>query len=426
MPKAQHRSWGTWFFGTFLFIFFVGVFVFAPDKLPDFKQRMLAISCALLSGLLGYFLTGDLGIEIRSIKSRFGDVGVKATGGLALFVLVLGWWISPLAPIQTEEIGIELGEIKHLLEQEFRKQLGEKDMQIAFLQGQVLQLQAIKPSIQAQDLARHIPDNADPYTLALKAMAESRFDDARELLVRAQESKEVELSKIYEARGHTEEYAARYSEALGWYQKALALRPDDLSLMNQVAGALYNSGREEEAMPLCERVLAIREKTLAEDDPKLAQSLNNLALVYYSQKRFEEAEHLFQRGLPILEKAYGKEDLKVAMTLENMGNLYYTQVRYDEAEPFFQRTLAIREKAFGEDDPRLADSLMNLVVAICAQGRFDEAEPLLQRGIALLVKELGKDHPKVNTAVIFYARVLRYLGRSAEEAKLKEQYHFLP
>ncbi|MCZ6680856.1 MAG: hypothetical protein O7E52_26815, partial [Candidatus Poribacteria bacterium] len=73
LTRAQSRSQGTWIFGSLLFVFFVCVFVFAPETLPAFKQRMLGIAAALLSGLFAFFLTGDMGLRIESIKSRFGE-----------------------------------------------------------------------------------------------------------------------------------------------------------------------------------------------------------------------------------------------------------------------------------------------------------------------------------------------------------------
>jgi len=102
LTRIQSQSRWTWVFGSLLLAFFVGVFIFAPQTLPEFKHRMLAIACALLAGVFAFFLTGDVGLEIKSIQSRFGDVGVKATGGIAVFVLVLVWWLSPLAPVTTE------------------------------------------------------------------------------------------------------------------------------------------------------------------------------------------------------------------------------------------------------------------------------------------------------------------------------------
>ena len=89
LTKAQSRLLATWVFGFLLFVFFVCVFAFAPQELPEFKQRMLAVASALLSGLFGFFLTGEIGLEFKPIKSRFGDFGLKATGGVRLCAVVV-------------------------------------------------------------------------------------------------------------------------------------------------------------------------------------------------------------------------------------------------------------------------------------------------------------------------------------------------
>ena len=64
---------------------------------------MLAFSSAILAGLFGFFFTGAIHLELKVVKKLFGDLGVKATGGMALFVLVLVWWLSPFAPVGTEK-----------------------------------------------------------------------------------------------------------------------------------------------------------------------------------------------------------------------------------------------------------------------------------------------------------------------------------
>lgn len=92
--ERQGNLWATCIFGFILLTFFIAVFVYAPDELPEYKQRMLAIASALLAGLFAFFLTGNMGIK---------KWGVKATGGVGVFVLVLLWWFSPLAPIRVKE-----------------------------------------------------------------------------------------------------------------------------------------------------------------------------------------------------------------------------------------------------------------------------------------------------------------------------------
>jgi len=102
-----------------------------------------------------------------------------------------------------------------------REELTIKNEQITFLESRITRLQEISPSDRARQLAQQIPEKAGPYALALKAIAEKRFDDARRFLGKAQEQKEVELAEIYRTRGQTEFYAGNYREAAVWHQKTL-------------------------------------------------------------------------------------------------------------------------------------------------------------------------------------------------------------
>ncbi|HXP51025.1 MAG TPA: hypothetical protein VN922_13790, partial [Bacteroidia bacterium] len=99
-PANSGISAASWIFGSILLVFIIAVFTFAPSELPQFKVRILAFSCALLAGLFGFFMTGDIGLRFTSVQTKAGKVVVRATGGLALFVLVLWWWSSPSAPIK--------------------------------------------------------------------------------------------------------------------------------------------------------------------------------------------------------------------------------------------------------------------------------------------------------------------------------------
>jgi hypothetical protein len=98
-PDSPEKEWdsgqtasATWVFGGLLLAFLMGVFLFAPATLPAYKSPILALLAALLAGLFGWVLSGAITIRIDALKSRFGDIAVRATGGVALFVLVLLWW----------------------------------------------------------------------------------------------------------------------------------------------------------------------------------------------------------------------------------------------------------------------------------------------------------------------------------------------
>lgn len=104
LTQAQSRSLATWIFGGLFVVFLFAVFAFAPPALPVFKQRILAITSALLAGLFVYFLTGDLGVSIQGGKGRLGRLAVKSSGGAAAFVLVLVWWLSPFSPVESADV----------------------------------------------------------------------------------------------------------------------------------------------------------------------------------------------------------------------------------------------------------------------------------------------------------------------------------
>jgi Carboxypeptidase regulatory-like domain len=101
--RVQHRPLGTWVFGSLLLLFFLYIFIFAPPALPDYKQRMVALASALLAGLFAYFIIGDFGLDFRITKSAVGEIAIKSAGGIGIFVLVLLWWFSPLAPIPSDK-----------------------------------------------------------------------------------------------------------------------------------------------------------------------------------------------------------------------------------------------------------------------------------------------------------------------------------
>jgi tetratricopeptide (TPR) repeat protein len=204
----------------------------------------------------------------------------------------------------------------------------------------VERLQAQAPSPRARELAAHIPSDADPYALALKAMAERRFDDARPLLEKAQRDKEVELARIYQARGQIEYYAGRYAEAVAWYRKAVTLRPTDPNLLTELGVALGQAGRYAEAEPFLQHAFAFRVKALGPEHPEVATSLGNLALLYHSQGRSAEAEPLFKRALMLGERRLGPSHPTVLTILQNyVVHLQHTS-RQAEAEPLIARIQA--------------------------------------------------------------------------------------
>jgi CHAT domain-containing protein/tetratricopeptide (TPR) repeat protein len=181
---------------------------------------------------------------------------------------------------------------------------------------------------------------------------------------------------------------------------AVAQQDDDADALNAQVNKLHGEGKYTEAIPLAQRLLAIREKSLGPDHPGVALALNNLAELYRVQGRYAEAEPLYKRSLSIREKALGPDDPAVATDLNNLAVLYQAQGRTADAEPLLRRALTIKEKALGLDHPDVATVLDNLAELYKAQGRTADAEPLYKRSLSIREKALGPDHPDVAGSLV--------------------------
>jgi tetratricopeptide (TPR) repeat protein/transcriptional regulator with XRE-family HTH domain len=174
-------------------------------------------------------------------------------------------------------------------------------------------------------------------------------------------------------------------------------------LLQRVGNYLVDRGWIQEAEPLLQRALQIREQLLGPEHLDVAECLHSLGWLYAEQSRYGEAELFFQRVLHIRERLLDPEHLDVAESLHRLGDISFEQGRYKEAEPFFQRALLIREHLLGAEHLDVADSLDNLGLVYMRQGRYEEAEPLLQRAVTIW-EQAGPQHLRI-------ARALHYLGR---------------
>ena len=125
--------------------------------------------------------------------------------------------------------------------------------------------------------------------------------------------------------------------------------------------------------------LAIREKTLGENHPAVAATLNNLAVLYGKRGKYKDAEPLCKRALEIREKVLGSDHPDVAKQLNNLALLCQNQGKYEEVEKYYQRALSIYESKLGQDDSNVAKTKNNLASAYLKQGKYKDAEILYKQ-----------------------------------------------
>jgi len=222
-------------------------------------------------------------------------------------------------------------------------------------------------------------------------------------------------------------------QMLGLYQQAqplleisLAIREKTLGLghmdvaesLNSLATLYREQGKYAMAEPLFKRSLAIFEKRLGPDHENVAACINNLAILYENQGNYAKAEPLYQQSLEIRKNVFGPVHSSVADSLNDLADLYRIQGKYDQADLLFQRSLEIREKTLGPDHIKVAYSLNNLAILFREQGKDTEAEPLYQRCLTIFEKALGPEHTNVAAILNNLARLFNKQGKYAKAEPL--------
>jgi len=94
----------------------------------------------------------------------------------------------------------------------------------------------------------------------------------------------------------------RFGEAVEWFQKVVALQPDNLDVRTDLGTALWNAGQKEKAMATYQGIL----KT----DSKHMPTLHNLAVVYMEDKDYPKAEQTLKQMEAIDPKYEGLDSLR--------------------------------------------------------------------------------------------------------------------
>lgn len=231
-------------------------------------------------------------------------------------------------------------------------------------------------------------DTARQYGMTALEMAQDAEDETLEVEALSN------IGVTYEAQGD-------YVEALGYAQRALALRlklGDDLKTANTLnnIGIIHDErGEAKEALDHYFQARRIYEK--AGDKEKIAMTSSNIGIVFKGQKDFKQAAAYYRNALGIYQEL-GKK-FGVAACYANLGSAYFYVPVYDSALYYsLEATKAFEELNILQFLPT---TLGNAGMAFDKLGRKKEAKDHLSRAIAL--------HEKYdNKKDLSFA--LRYLG----------------
>ena len=172
--------------------------------------------------------------------------------------------------------------------------------------------------------AAHPEDPRTVYLLAQMLDARGRHQEIVDLLkpeiarLRAAKAKPGQIGLLLGAQGLALLQLKRHDEAIAVYKEAVAVSPDDTSVMFQFGAALDRAGRRDDAQKIFRDVIA--------KDPLDANALNYLGYMLAEQGRLlDEAVSLIQRAL--------KVDPDNPSYLDSLGWAYYQQGKLDLADP---------------------------------------------------------------------------------------------
>jgi tetratricopeptide (TPR) repeat protein len=282
--------------------------------------------------------------------------------------------------------------------------------------------------VSPKDLDQHIrqwgDSTKDPFESGLVALYARSYEKASAELANSLEEREKKLAAdrkdVADAAfflGVSKHEEGKYLESVAAYERCLQLRPDDPTVLNNLAQSVADSGDLPRAQQQFERALTLRKATLGLKNADTAQSMDSLALLLQNRAKYHEAEALYRQAKQIREEILGPEARETITTINSLAGLFYSEGRLSEAEKLFRQALHVREQREpnGLDTAQTLDSL-----ALCLQveNKLEEAESDYRRAMAIRQAALPGDHPAIAQTLNSLAWLLYNRGEFDESKEL--------
>jgi CHAT domain-containing protein/Tfp pilus assembly protein PilF len=177
------------------------------------------------------------------------------------------------------------------------------------------------------------------------------------------------------------------------------------------ANRLYEAQKLDEALAVAERSLTVHEQSFGPDGVETATALHTFGMVIYEYRRnFAKAETLHRRALALRERALGPNHPRVADSLTRLSELYAATGDFATAVPLRERELEIEERTLGTNNLAITSSLKSLAAFYSRKGDEAKALALSERVLAINESALGPDHPEVARALRDLASVYSGMG----------------
>ncbi len=390
-PRRPRKPKRTFLAGLLLIAFLLVVrFAAAGIQLPVFFQRLVGIVNAVLAMLVVVFAIREFAKKYNRLRwPLLGRVSTSRVAGGAVLLIVCAWWLSPWAPIPAGEVTPDLW------------RMADRELDTASLiwadEGLAV-LVPPTPSAAARQVAARIGGDDPTIQQAIKAIVESRFDLASEILGVAAKQQSIDETTTELARAMAEIYRGDFSAASDRYGKLLSNQPRREDLLARGAFAAALAGQwptaDQRALQLFDQA-----KLRGREGVRFAQAASLLIAIRAAEGKFAVAEKLSQQTKALRERVARRRNLRdpaleaqLAVILNNQAvvQAVVSSGRHEALTADLLRSQELWNQSAGRDgqpagppERHAAVILHNLAALALIDGRLADAEQLVQRSIAI-------------------------------------------
>jgi tetratricopeptide (TPR) repeat protein len=201
-----------------------------------------------------------------------------------------------------------------------------------------------------------------------------------------------------------------YYQALKYYEQAFSLEPDNSLYCNELGHSLNSLGRHSEALQYYEKALAIDLQNYGEKHKDVAICINNVGQVWFDLQEYEKARQYFEKAITLFKEIGGEKNKHVAISLSNLAKTFHGLEDYNSALEYGEKALAIDLELFGNVHRNVAIRLNNIGSYWNSLGDKKKAIENIERALTIDKEVLPENHPDISVDHYNLASVLYELG----------------
>ncbi|CAG7850071.1 SubName: Full=Related to kinesin light chain {ECO:0000313/EMBL:CCA74551.1} [Serendipita indica DSM 11827] len=185
---------------------------------------------------------------------------------------------------------------------------------------------------------------------------------------------------------------------------------DCMWLMGNLAHALRNCGRLDEAEKMQRRLLELQFEVVGTRHLNNIGIMNNLAAICASRGHLGEAEDIYRKVLDLAGDILGQRHPDTVMAMSNLATILCNRGQLDKAEQIQRQVLALRVITLGQQHVDSIVAKNNLACTLVGRGQLEEAQNMWGDIVPLQLGIRGIRHPETIISMSDFPYEFRHGG----------------